>query len=236
MIAPLRRLGWFALASLVLYPLAGLGATALIGPRLGGWLTQPAWAWAIAFALLECTVVAVAAPFWAAGREGLKGAVARLVLFQLGSTVIAVGSVFMSGGGSVAAALQAQCVVFCFGVLLIAITCLADEGNRWRTQLAAALLGLLMLGTTFYCSPFVEMTRSQVWRGAAVTGSLYVNPVVVLAGSVYNYDFLRGRPARMYEYCVIGPYYPFRYPRWWAASLIYVAAAAVLGAVRYGRG
>ena len=228
MIALLRRHKWFLLCRLLAYPAIGMVAGAFFVPRLPASQSDPGWMWNVTFTLLECVILAVAVPFWAAGADGVKDAFARLLIFVTGGCIGALGSVIGFGGVSAVAVLQAQCVALSFGMLLLGLTFLAHRESRWRMQLLATLLGLLMLGSVFYSNAFIEMMPSTRAKRIAISAVLHVNPVVVLTGSIYNYDFLRGGPGRMYDYCVIGPYYPFRYPRWWAASLVYISAGAAL--------
>jgi len=216
---------------LLVYPAVGLITAAAVGPHLAERMPAPGRSFSLLVIVLECAVVAVAVPFWAAGSAGLRGALARLGLFQLGSTIIAIGSALIMGVTLIAAPLKAQAVVFSFGALLIALTQIADPRRRWRTQLIAVTTGLAMLCTTFYCNPLIELPSTSAVRNSLAAATLRANPLVIVTGSVYKHDFMRGRPDRMYEYCVIGPYYPFRYPNWAGMSFIYVAMAAAIGAV-----
>ncbi len=212
------------------YPAVGLITAAAVGPYLSERMPAPGTSFSLLVIVLECAVVAVAGPFWAAGSANLRGALARLGLFQLGSTIIAIGSALIMGDALIAAPLKAQVVVFSFGALLIALTRIAGPRQRWRTQLIAVTIGLAMLCTTFYCNPLIELPRTSAVRNSLVAATLRVNPLVIVTGSVYKHDFMRGRGGRMYDYCVIGPYYPFRYPNWAGMSFVYIAIAAAIGA------
>ena len=215
------------------YLAVGLAVTAVSAPGLKARLADPARSLGLAVLLLECIFVAFAAPFWAAGPGSALQVLCKLAAFQAATAVLAIGSTAIVGRAWFFEPIAGQAVVFAFGCLLVAFTRLAGPQRTMRMQFIATIAGLAMAGSVFYCNPVVEAVASAQVRNRIVAAVVNANPLAILAGSVYKYDILRGD---LYGRCVIGPYYPFRYPGWPAATLGYLCiAAAVGGASRFWR-
>lgn len=106
-------------------------------------------------------------------------------------------------------------------------------------QVLTTLLGLACVSTPFWANGLLEHPAVAKTRGDLIAVVLSVNPLAAVADA-FEYDWIRD--GAIYGRSVIGPYYPFEYPRafvWMVAATalggLGLAAAGAVGRIRSGR-
>lgn len=125
-------------------------------------------------------------------------------------------------------------VVFSFGAVMIAVSVLllAMGMGAVLSQFIVSFLGLIVLSTMFYADIICPLVRKG-WQNEVVQVLVGVNPVLTIAGSVFEVDLLR-RPVMYSMVCGIGSGPPFSYSPWHAMSVWYLAVAVVAYALAQG--
>ena len=226
----------YLIAAFAIYPAA---AAALI------WLTGGHRAAGIIVLLCQPVVAAVIVPFFASASDGEKPIHSIAVALAKSLGVIAVGVAIAIGASSVSGAapaglwlLKSSAILAGFVLLLTGVHAGATRlGMRVPgAQLAACIVAALMMGTVFYANPAIAATRGST-KLVVVKAAVAANPLVCTAGSALGYDILLSRTSdlSLYNSSLIGPDHLYRYPRWWAVSIVYAVIGVALGAVTLHR-
>jgi len=222
----------YLIATLAIYPAA---VAAMI------WLSGTHRAAGIVVLLCQPVVAAVIVPFFASASDGGKPihSMAAALVKALG--VIAAGLAIVAGASFIAGAapvglwlLKAGAILAGFVLLLAGLqACVMRLGlSGPGAQFAVYLVAALMLGTVFYANPAIALARGSAKLGA-VKAAVSANPLVCTAGSALGYDILLSRTSDLsfYNSSLIGPDHLYRYPRWWAVSIVYGVIGIAQGAV-----
>ena len=205
-----------------LLPSAGLGTGTVVALLIlfaGG--ASPARTLHIV-CLCEVVLVAMAAPFWAAGERPLRA----MVIFMIVATLICVIPVIAGGAGLIVRAGMGQCICLAFGLMLLGLTRVMMKAMaRSAAQLAGSLLGLLMCGTIFYVNPLIESAEPSL-KPWLIRAAITPNPLVALTAGAFGQDILRSRV--IYSRSVIGQFYQYNYPHWAAAAGAFAVARIIL--------
>lgn len=146
----------------------------------------------------------------------------------LASAVVLVGAAAM-GAEPLAGGLLAQVVVFSFCLLLAAIfafvRCIGAE--QMAAQLVSLLVACALVGTVFYANSLVETEMPAESRSRVINAVLAPNPIMAITWSLLRFDLLH-RQVMYDRISVIGRFYAYEHPQWWAVSCVYVMCAALL--------
>ncbi len=103
-------------------------------------------------------------------------------------------------------------------------------------QVLVTLFGVACVSTPYWCNGILEHPSAAAHRGDLIALTLGMNPLAAVADA-FAHDWLRN--GAIYGRSVIGPYYPFEYPRavpWLiGASGIGIVGLAVAGSSRFVR-
>lgn len=153
------------------------------------------------------------------------------VLIAVGIPTFCVGVVLavvviFSGGLTFVSYLKLVLFLIIYGLMIgslcLLLVSLGVSGNLM--QVIVTLITFLMLGTVFYANPLIESAPSNQIRQAIVQWSINLNPILIIAGTVFNYDIMLS--PLMYRISLI-QYYPHYYPEWWN----FIAAYLVVGVI-----
>lgn len=225
-----RRGGWawFA-AALGAYGVAGWAVLGLpASTRAGGSPDVEGWL------LLELTALAVWVPWWAAGLSSPEPQLGWAGLVRISSRAVAPAAFLVAHGiflgvsrVPVGSAIVLQAVVAAHGLALLGVVLVASRAGLapGAAQLLATLVSLAALSGPLWMNPFVEIRGASAWRSGLLEVTLGVNPFAAQA-TVLGTDWLRSRV--LYEWSVIGRFYPFSYPEPGRYLVVHLAAASVL--------
>lgn len=143
-----------------------------------------------------------------------------------------------AGAEPLGGALLAQAVIFAFCLLLAAVFALVRciGAEPMAAQFVSLLIACALVGTVFYADPLVEAEMASAARGRVINTVLAPNPIMAITWSLLRFDLLH-RQVMYDRISVIGRFYAYEYPQWWAVSCVYVACAALMlfGAARFRR-
>jgi hypothetical protein len=125
-------------------------------------------------------------------------------------------------------------VAFSFGSTAIAVSTLflAMGIRPILVQLTVSLLALLVLSSMFYADVIYPLVGRE-WQNQTMALLVKTNPVLTIAGSVFDIDLLR--QSVMYsKVCGIGSGLRFTYSSWHDMSVWYLAVAVVAGTLAQG--
>ena len=210
--------------------LAGYGFLAALAVML----VKPAPA-GVVLLCLQCVCVVFAVPaccIWrpAAGRWPGR---AKAPLMQMRQAVWLVGAGAAGGGlGSLASAppdagiLTGSAFALSFAVFLAGTCFLAGAAfGRTAAQVLTIGIGLLMVSTPYYVNPLILLSSGAL-RMRVVQAAVNVNPLLVGAAGIMNFDWLRA--GALYHTCLIGGYqYPFYYPGALKVGIIFGIAGMI---------
>ena len=239
-----RDLGAVTIAASPVVVLLAIEALAIGWP--GGASSSAAGARA-ADAFAWCFAEAVFLTFWAPAvalrcqarlceGTGLRNGIA--LPFGLAGAVIALHAlVLVLARVPASKALLVQAILLAYGAALFGVGILAGRGGgRTSPAIAAVAVTGLALAVTFsplWLNPFLEHPTLDEHRPAVVRGALGSSPLANVAG-VLEHDWLR--EDLMYRTSVVGPYYPFAYPKpsGFLAVAVALTALGAFGMVRIG--
>ncbi len=191
-------------------------------------------------AVLACGTVLVAA--WLdPKRLGVWRFIARAAAACGGAVVVSaavIAGAALAGAEPLGGGLLAQVVVLAFCLLLAAafalVRCIGAE--PMAAQFVSLLVACALVGTVFYADPLVETEMPPETRSRVINAVLAPNPIMAITWSLLRFDLLH-RQVMYDRISVIGRFYAYEYPRWWAVSCGYLVCAALmlLGAARFRR-
>lgn len=130
--------------------------------------------------------------------------------------------------------LLASLLALAFGTFLAGV-CTAVRallGSR-LAQALALVVGLLMVSTPYYVDPFIRATSGAL-RMRVVQVAVNINPLLVGAAGILNFDWLRHPD--LYQTCLIGGWqFPFYYPSTLKAGITLSVIGIILIAVSAAR-
>lgn len=134
--------------------------------------------------------------------------------------------VIFSGGLTLVGYLKLAAFLIGYGLMLTSLCLLmmSSAVSSNLTQVIVTALAFLMLGTVFYANPLIESTPSNQIRQGIVQWSINLNPILVIAGTVFNYDIMLS--PLMYRISLI-QYYPHYYPEWWNFIVAYLVVGLI---------